>query len=161
MSNLYYKNEAVVLGNVGNEPDIKSLQNGSKLATFSVATSESWKDKASGEKREETEWHRIVVWNEGLVDVIERNVHKGDRVQVTGALKTRKWQDKDGQDRYTTEIVLKPYRGELQLLTDKRNGSGQTTSKPTASDYSPRSNTRPTAPSRSPQRQDMDDEIPF
>lgn len=112
-------NKVILIGNVGNDPEIRAMQSGDKVASFSVATSESWKDKTSGEKKEKTEWHRVSVWNQGLVKVIESYVKKGSKVYLEGALETRKWQDKDGQDKYTTEIVLKAYRGELVLLGSK------------------------------------------
>jgi single-strand DNA-binding protein len=117
-------NKVILIGNVGQDPEIRSMQSGDKVASFSVATSESWKDKTSGEKKEKTEWHRVSVWNQGLVKVIESYVKKGSKVYLEGALETRKWQDKDGNDKYTTEVVLRAYRGELTLLDSRGGGQG-------------------------------------
>jgi single-strand DNA-binding protein len=121
-------NKVMLIGNVGKDPEIKSFQNGGKVANFSIATSESWKDKSTGEKKERTEWHNIAVFNEGLVGVIERFVKKGSKVYIEGQLQTRKWQDQSGNDRYSTEIVLKPYNGTLVLLGDRSSAqsSGST-----------------------------------
>ncbi len=114
-------NKVIIVGNVGKDPEIRSFPNGGRVANFSIATSESWKDKQSGERKERTEWHRISVTNENLVGVIERYVKKGAKVYVEGQLETRKY-EKDGREVYTTEVVLRPYRGELTLL-DSRGGS--------------------------------------
>jgi len=122
-------NKVMLIGNVGNDPDIKSMPSGDKVANFSVATSESWKDKATGEKKEKTEWHRIVVFNKGLVGVIESYVKKGSKIYIAGKLQTRKWKDKDGVERYSTEIVLSGFDGELVLL-----GGKQSDAKPVQSD---------------------------
>lgn len=116
-------NRAQLIGNVGDDPDIQLLQGNKTVANFSLATSESWKDKNTGEKKERTEWHRIVVWNEGLVDVIEKYVKKGSKLFIEGEIQTRKWQDKDGNDRYSTEIVLTGFGGKLVLLGDSRGGN--------------------------------------
>lgn len=115
-------NRVMIIGNVGADPEIKSFQNGGKVANFRIATSETWKDKSTGERKERTEWHSIAVFNEGLVGVIERYVKKGSKVYVEGQLQTRKWQDQSGADRYSTEVVLKPYNGTLVLLGDARGG---------------------------------------
>ena len=117
-------NKVILIGNLGQDPEIRSFQSGDKVANFSIATSESWNDKATGERKEKTEWHRISVYNQGLVKVIENYVKKGSKVYIEGQLETRKWQDQQGQDRYTTEIALRPYRGELTML-DSRGGGGQ------------------------------------
>jgi single-strand DNA-binding protein len=113
-------NKVMLIGNVGNDPDIKSMPSGDKVANFSVATSESWKDKTTGEKKEKTEWHRIVVFNKGLVGVIESYVKKGSKIYIAGKLQTRKWKDKDGVEKYSTEIVLSGFDGELVLLGGKQ-----------------------------------------
>lgn len=113
-------NKVMLIGNVGNDPDIKSMPSGDKVANFSVATSESWKDKATGEKKEKTEWHRIVVFNKGLVGVIENYVKKGSKIYIAGKLQTRKWKDKDGVEKYSTEVVLSGFDGELVLLGGKQ-----------------------------------------
>lgn len=112
-------NQATVMGNIGRDPDIRLTQSRRKVAAFSVATTDSWKDKQSGERVERTEWHRVVIMNEALVTIVEKFVRKGAAVHVTGKLQTRHWIDKNKQDRYTTEIVLLPYAGELILLDRK------------------------------------------
>ena len=114
-------NKVTIIGNVGKEPEVRSFQNGGRVASFSVATSERWKDKQSGEQKERTEWHRISVLNENLVGVVEKYVRKGTKLYLEGQLETRKWTDKEGAEKYSTEIVLRPYRGEL-LLLDKAGG---------------------------------------
>jgi single-strand DNA-binding protein len=116
-------NKVILIGNLGRDPEFRSTQDGQRIATFSLATSENWRDKASGERRERTEWHRIVVFNERLVDIIEKYVKKGSKLYLEGALQTRKWTDKEGQERYTTEVVLQRFRGELTML-DGRGGGG-------------------------------------
>lgn len=113
-------NKAIIVGNLGDDPSIKSFDNGGRVANFSVATSESWKDKETGERKEKTQWHRISVSNEGLVKVCERYLKKGSKVYIEGQLETRKYTDKNGKDAYTTEIVLRPYHGELTMLDGKR-----------------------------------------
>lgn len=117
-------NKAIIIGNVGKDPEVRTFQNGGKVCTFSVATSESWKDKTTGEKKERTEWHRISVLNENLVGIAEKYIRKGTKVYVEGQLETRKYTDGNGVERYTTEIVLRPYRGEITLLSSKESGSG-------------------------------------
>lgn len=109
-------NKATLIGNLGRDPEIRRTQNGSKCVSFPLATSESWKDKASGERKEKTEWHRIVIWDERLGDVAEQYLRKGSKVYLEGAMETRKWADKDGQERYTTEIVLNRFRSALVML---------------------------------------------
>jgi len=115
-------NKVILVGNLGRDPEIRSTQSGQKVANLSVATSEQWRDKQSGERRERTEWHRVVIFNENLCDVVEKYLRKGMKVYVEGQLQTRKWQDQSGQDRYTTEIVLQRFRGDLQMLD--RAGDG-------------------------------------
>lgn len=109
-------NKVILVGNLGKDPEIRSFQNGGRVASFSIATSESWKDKSSGEKKEKTEWHRVSVFNEHIVGVVERYLKKGAKVYIEGQLETRKWTDKDGAEKYTTEVVLRPFRGELTML---------------------------------------------
>lgn len=118
-------NQAQLIGNLGKDPEIRSLNSGDRVANFSVATSETWRDKSTGEKREKTEWHNVVVFG-ALVDVIEKYVKKGDKVFIQGKLQTRKYQDKDGNDRYTTEIVLTGFNGQLVMLGSRgaRDESG-------------------------------------
>jgi single-strand DNA-binding protein len=116
-------NKVILIGNLGRDPEIRNLQDGSRVANLSVATSESWRDKASGERRERTEWHRVVIFNDRLVDVVERFLKKGSKIYVEGQLQTRKWTDQSGQEKYTTEVVLQKFRGELTML-DGRGGAG-------------------------------------
>lgn len=116
-------NKVILIGNLGRDPEIRSTQSGARLANLTVATSENWKDRNTGERREKTEWHRVVVFNEGLVKVIENYVHKGSKVYIEGQLETRKWEDQNGQERYTTEVVLKNFNGTLTML-DSRGSSG-------------------------------------
>ncbi len=116
-------NKVTLIGNVGRDPEIRSTNDGTRIANFTLATSENWRDKASGERRERTEWHRIVIFNDRLTDVVEKYVKKGAKLYIEGALQTRKWTDKDGQERYTTEVVLQRFRGELTML-DSRGGGG-------------------------------------
>ncbi len=117
-------NKVCLIGNLGKDPDIKSFANGGRIANFSVATSESWKDKATGERKEKTEWHNVAVNNDGLVGVVERFLRKGSKVYLEGKLETRKWQDRDGNDRYTTEVVL-GFNGTLVMLDGKRDDAAQ------------------------------------
>ena len=116
-------NKVILVGNVGNDPEIRSFNNGGRVANLSIATSESWRDKQSGEKREKTEWHRVAIFQEGLVGVVERYVKKGTKLYIEGKLQTRKWQDRDGNDKYTTEIVLQGYGGNLTLLDSAGGGN--------------------------------------
>ena len=117
-------NQAIIIGPVGQAPEARVMQNGRRVVTLSVATSERWTDKASGEKREKTEWHRVVIFNEHLAGIAEKYVCKGDKIYLEGALQTRKWTDQSGQDRYTTEIVLGNYSGVLVMLSARASGSG-------------------------------------
>ncbi|QMW24618.1 single-stranded DNA-binding protein [Sandaracinobacteroides saxicola] len=116
-------NKVILVGNLGKDPEIKSFQNGGRIANFSIATSESWKDKMSGERKERTEWHNIKIDNDNLIRVAEQYLRKGSKVYVEGQLQTRKWQDKDGNDRYTTEVVVGRFNGTIELL-DRREGGG-------------------------------------
>ena len=118
-------NKVILLGNLGRDPEIRSMQSGKKMASFSIATSKRWKDRNTQEQKENTSWHNIVVFNEGLVDVIEKYVKKGSKIYVEGELSTRKYQDKDGNDRYTTEVVLQGYNSTLTMLG---SGSGNSIS---------------------------------
>jgi single-strand DNA-binding protein len=159
-------NKVILIGNVGKDPEIRSMQSGGKIANLTLATSETWNDKASGERKEKTEWHRVVVFNDRLVDVVERFVKKGRKLYVEGSLQTRKWTDQSGQEKYTTEIVVERFRGEITLLDSARGGDegGFGESSP-----APRQTARPAArpasgnsPSWEPNRGgDMDDDIPF
>jgi len=117
-------NKVILVGNLGKDPEIRSMQSGGKVCNLSIATSESWNDKASGERREKTEWHRVVIFDDRLADVAERFLRKGRKVYVEGQLQTRKWTDQQGQERYSTEVVLQRFRGELQILDSNREGGG-------------------------------------
>lgn len=116
-------NKVILVGNLGRDPEIRTMQTGARVANLSLATGESWKDKATGERRERTEWHRVVIFNEGLVNIAERYLKKGSKVYLEGQVETRKWTDQSGVEKYTTEIVLRPYRGELTML-DNRGEAG-------------------------------------
>ena len=115
-------NKVIIVGNLGNDPDIRTTQQGSKIANLSIATSESWKDKQTGERKENTQWHRIVVFSEPLANLCEQYLKKGSKVYIEGQLETRKWTDQSGNDRYSTEVVLRPFKSELTFL-DSREGS--------------------------------------
>lgn len=112
-------NKVILIGNLGKDPEIRSMQSGDRVCNLSVATSESWKDKSSGERKEKTEWHRVVVFNQNIVNVCENYLKKGAKVYIEGQLETRKWTDKDGAEKYSTEVVIKPFRGELTMLDSK------------------------------------------
>jgi len=157
-------NKVILIGNLGADPEIRRTQDGRPIANLRVATSESWRDKTSGERRERTEWHRVVIFNENLCRIAEQYLKKGSKVYLEGALQTRKWQDQSGQDRYSTEVVLQGFRGELTLLDRAGGGSG--------ADYGSEDaggefgSTGPSAPRKvaataGGKRGDMDDEIPF
>ncbi len=117
-------NKVTLIGNLGRDPEVRSTQDGMKIVNLSIATSESWKDRNSGERRERTEWHRVVIFNENLGKVAEQYLRKGSKVYLEGALQTRKWTDQNGQDKYTTEVVLQRYRGELTMLDGRGEGGG-------------------------------------
>lgn len=135
-------NKAIIIGNLGRDPEIRTLQDGGKVANLSVATAESWKDKNSGEKKERTEWHRVTIFG-NLAEIAEKYLRKGSKVYLEGQIQTRKWQDQSGNDRYSTEIVLQQYRGQLVMLGDK-----------------PETQEQPSGQQSGP-RDEIDDEIPF
>ncbi|TBX27208.1 single-stranded DNA-binding protein [Nioella sediminis] len=116
-------NKVILIGNLGRDPEVRSFQNGGKVCNLRIATSETWKDRNTGERRERTEWHSVAIFSEPLARIAEQYLRKGSKVYIEGQLETRKWQDQSGQDRYSTEVVLRPYRGELTLL-DSRSDSG-------------------------------------
>jgi single-strand DNA-binding protein len=116
-------NKVILVGNLGKDPEARTFQSGDKVVNLTLATSESWKDKASGERKERTEWHRVVIYNQGLVNVAENYLKKGSKVYIEGQLETRKWTDKDGNEKYSTEVVLRPFRGELTMLDSKGGGA--------------------------------------
>ncbi|PWR20076.1 single-stranded DNA-binding protein [Zavarzinia compransoris] len=117
-------NKVILVGNLGRDPESRNLQDGSPVVNLSVATSESWKDRMSGERKERTEWHRVVIFNENLARIAQQYLRKGSKVYVEGALQTRKWTDQQGQERFSTEVVLQKFRGELTLLDGKGEGGG-------------------------------------
>ena len=155
-------NKVILIGNLGSDPEVRNFQNGGKVCNLSVATSENWKDKNTGERRDKTEWHRVAIFSEPLVRVAEQYLRKGSKVYIEGQLETRKWQDQGGSDRYSTEVVLRPYRSELTMLDAKGEGSNQTIGYSNTADdrHQQDKNGIPTqsTPSLS---QDLDDEIPF
>jgi single-strand DNA-binding protein len=118
-------NKVILVGNLGKDPEVRRLNSGDQVVNFTLATSENWRDKNSGERKEKTEWHNVVIFNENLGKVVEQYCKKGSKVYVEGQLQTRKWQDKDGNDRYTTEVVLQRFRGELTLLDSRGGGEGR------------------------------------
>ena len=117
-------NKVIIVGNLGRDPESRSFQNGGKVVNLRIATSESWKDRNSGERKEKTEWHSVAIFNEGLANVAERFLRKGSKVYIEGQLQTRKWQDKDGQDRYSTEVVLQGFNSVLTMLDGPQGGGG-------------------------------------
>ncbi|MEZ5911999.1 MAG: single-stranded DNA-binding protein [Paracoccaceae bacterium] len=117
-------NKVIIIGNLGRDPEVRSFQSGGKVCNLRIATSENWRDRNTGERREKTEWHSVAIFSEPLVKIAEQYLRKGSKVYIEGQLETRKWQDQSGQDRYTTEIVLRPYRGELTLLDGRGEGGG-------------------------------------
>ena len=155
-------NKVILVGNLGRDPEVRGFQSGGKVCNLRIATSETWRDKQSGERKERTEWHSVAIFNENLVRVAEQYLRKGSKVYIEGQLETRKWQDQSGQDRYSTEVVLRPYRGELTLLDGREGGGGSGMGgggmgggeRPGG--YDDRS-----GPSESRFGSDLDDEIPF
>lgn len=148
-------NKVILVGNVGQDPEIRSMSDGREIANFSLATSESWKDKNSGEKKEKTEWHRVVIFSQGLVNIAKNYVKKGTKLYVEGALQTRKWTDKDGAEKYTTEIVLQNFNSSMQILDSRdRNSAG-------SGDYSSGSSSSNRSRNNDIAIEETDDEIPF
>ncbi|WP_170557688.1 single-stranded DNA-binding protein [Ruegeria atlantica] len=117
-------NKVILIGNLGADPEVRSFQNGGKVCNLRVATSETWKDRNTGERRDRTQWHQVAIFSEPLVRVAEQYLRKGSKVYIEGQLETRKWQDQSGQDRYTTEVALRPYRSELTMLDSRGEGGG-------------------------------------
>ena len=152
-------NKVILLGNLGKDPEIRSMQSGSKMATFSMATSKRWRDKNTQEQRDKTSWHNIVVFGDGLVDIVEKYVKKGSKIYVEGELQTRKWQDQDGKDRYTTEVVLQGYSSNLTLL-DSRNTNNNIEEQSISTDQTT-SNFENLTTSKDSDSSETDDDIPF
>ncbi|WP_113910907.1 single-stranded DNA-binding protein [Roseovarius dicentrarchi] len=117
-------NKVIIIGNLGRDPEVRTFQNGGKVCNLRIATSENWKDKSTGERREKTEWHSVAIFNEGLVRIAEQYLRKGSKVYIEGQLQTRKWQDQSGQDRYSTEVVLQGFNGNLTMLDGRSEGGG-------------------------------------
>ena len=161
-------NKVILIGNLGRDPELRSTQDGMRIANLAVATSESWRDRVSGERKERTEWHRVVIFNERLAEIAEKYLKKGAKVYIEGALQTRKWTDNAGQERYTTEIVLQRFRGELTMLDSARGAGGPPMEGGYDESYAgggfgdePRASTPATpARARTPVN-DLDDDIPF
>jgi len=155
-------NKVILVGNLGRDPEVRSFQNGGKVVNLNIATSESWRDKATGERKERTEWHRVVIFNEALGKIAEQYLRKGSTVYIEGQLETRKWQDPSGAEKYTTEVVLRPYRGEMTLLGGRGEGAG---SGGPGEERGYGGEIGGGAVARGPAstggRSDMDDEIPF
>mgnify|MGYP006176247579 FL=1 len=151
-------NKVILLGNLGRDPEIRSMQSGKKMASFSIATSKRWKDRNTQEQKENTSWHNIVVFNEGLVDVIEKYIKKGSKIYVEGELSTRKYQDKDGNDRYTTEVVLQGYNSTLTMLGSNSSTSPQQESSITSNNEDQLEDNFDSSSSDS---SNTDDDIPF
>ena len=147
-------NKVILVGNLGRDPEVRSTQDGLKIVNLSLATSESWRDKNSGERREKTEWHRVVIFNERLAEVAEKFLKKGSKIYVEGSLQTRKWTDQSGQERYSTEVVLQRFRGELTMLDGKGGGGGGVAD---PGDSFP----EPAGAGRGGGGGDLDDDIPF
>jgi single-strand DNA-binding protein len=159
-------NKVILVGNLGRDPEIRSLQDGSRVANLSLATSENWRDKNSGERRERTEWHRVAIFNDKLVEVAEKYLRKGSKIYVEGQLQTRKWTDAQNQERYTTEVVLQRFRGELTMLDgrsgDQAGGYDAGGSGGGDADYgTPAPRGGGGGGVRQPQNAELDDEIPF
>jgi single-strand DNA-binding protein len=152
-------NKVILVGNLGRDPEVRQTQDGNPIVNLSLATSENWRDKATGERRERTEWHRVVIFNERLADVAQKYLRKGSKVYIEGQLQTRKWTDQEGRDRYSTEVVLQRFRGELTML-DSRSDSGGGDYGSGGGDYGGGGSGGGGAPP-GPSGGDLDDEIPF
>ena len=145
-------NKVILVGNIGQEPQVRTMQSGQKVVSFSLATSDRWRDKQTGEQKEQTEWHRVVIFNPSLVDVAERMLQKGTKLYLEGSLRTRKWQNQQGVDTYTTEVVLNPYAGQMVILSGAKTvGEGMGESAPAT----------PAAPREEVNIEDIADDIPF
>ena len=153
-------NKVILVGNLGRDPESRSFQNGGKKVELRIATSETWKDRQSGERKEKTEWHRVVIFNENLVKVAENYLRKGSKVYIEGAIQTRKWTDQQGQERYSTEIVLQKYRGELTMLDGRGGGESDDGGGYGGGFSSGGGRSQPSGP-REDFSADLDDEIPF
>jgi single-strand DNA-binding protein len=155
-------NKVILIGNLGADPEIRRTQDGRPIANLRVATSESWRDKTTGERREKTEWHRVVIFNEGLCRVAEQYLKKGAKVYLEGALQTRKWQDQSGQEKYSTEVVLQGFNSVLTMLDGRGGGGADAATGDSGADFGSAGPTTTRKPAMAGGRgNDMDDEIPF
>jgi single-strand DNA-binding protein len=150
-------NKVILVGNLGKDPEIRTLNSGDRVANLSVATSETWRDKSSGERKEKTEWHRVVIFNDNLVKVAEQYLKKGAKVYLEGAIQTRKWTDQQGQEKFSTEVVLQKFRGELTMLDGRGEGGGAASGDDYGGGFQ---RAQPSGP-RESFSADLDDEIPF
>ena len=148
-------NKVILVGNVGQDPQVRSMQSGQKVVSFSLATSDRWRDRATGEQKEQTEWHRVVIFNPSLVDVAERMLQKGTKLYLEGSLRTRKWQNQSGVDTFTTEVVLNPYAGQMIILAGARSGDSA------AGDYNANMSATASQPVEEITPAQIDDDIPF
>ncbi len=157
-------NKVILVGNLGRDPEIRTLNSGDRVANLRIATSETWRDKGSGERKEKTEWHSVVIFNDNLVKVAENYLRKGSTVYIEGSLQTRKWTDQQGVEKYSTEVVLQKFRGELTMLGGRGEGGGASSSSSYGGgdDYGSGFSSGPAAKPSGPKESfDMDDEIPF
>jgi single-strand DNA-binding protein len=157
-------NKVILIGNLGADPEVRRTNDGRPVVNLRVATSDSWKDKTTGERREKTEWHRVVIFSEGLCKIAEQYLKKGAKVYLEGALQTRKWQDKDGHDKYSTEVVLQGFNSTLTMLDSRGGGGGQALAENGNGEFGspgPMRERKPAAAMAGGKRDDMDDEIPF
>ncbi len=166
-------NKVILVGNLGKDPEVRTTQDGTKIVQFNLATSENWTDRASGERKERTEWHRVVVFNERIADVVEKYVRKGRKLYIEGSLQTRKWTDQSGQEKYTTEVVIGRFRGELVLLDGRGEGGEGGYSGESGGGYQKTERAPASRPAAAPAPRggpswdapkgggDLDDEIPF
>lgn len=153
-------NKVILIGNLGKDPEIRTTQDGKEIGNLTIATSESWKDKNTGERKEKTEWHRVVIFNPGLMTVVKQYLKKGSKVYIEGALQTRKWQDQSGQEKYTTEIVLQAFNSTLTMLDSK--GGGSSYGNDSGSSYGGDAPSKPAAGNNNDfDAGSLDDEIPF
>lgn len=153
-------NKVILVGNLGRDPEVRSFQNGGKVVNLRIATSETWRDKATGERKERTEWHSVAIFNENIAKVAEQYLRKGSKVYIEGQLETRKWQDKDGVDKYTTEVVLRGFNSVLTMLDSRNEGGGRSSSNEMGG-YGGGGGARQMSGPQESFSQDLDDEIPF
>ncbi len=157
-------NKVILVGNLGRDPEVRAMQSGDKVVNLSIATGESWKDKATGERKEKTEWHRVVVFNQGIATICERYLKKGAKVYIEGQLETRKWTDKDGVEKYSTEVVLRPFRGELTMLDGRGGEGGASASSGGGRSFRDSGDSgygMDQSPAKAPMVEEFEDEIPF